>query len=118
MVDYRKKLGKSGEDFASAFLESKGFEILERNFRCKFGEADIIARKDDVIHFCEVKTRLGAAPDEMYSDIQRKRLRELAEFYLADRNLDEQVSFNVIGVYGDPKSSTPSIEMIDDNFRF
>lgn len=117
MVDHRKKLGKSGEDYAAAFLESTGYRILERNFRCRIGEADIIAEKDKIIYFFEIKTRITGAVGEEYSEIQRKRLREVAQSYLHKEQIDQQVSFNIIGITGDPEAGVPGIEMIEDNYN-
>ncbi|WP_168236858.1 YraN family protein, partial [Campylobacter fetus] len=48
--------GFKGENMAAKYLVSQGFEILEKNFHSKFGEIDIIAKKDDVLHFVEVKS--------------------------------------------------------------
>ena len=47
--------GKEAEDKASSFLEANGYMILDRNFHSKFGEIDIIAQKENILHFCEVK---------------------------------------------------------------
>ena len=49
------KIGNEAEDKASSYLQKKGYTILERNFHSKFGEIDIIAQKENVLHFCEVK---------------------------------------------------------------
>ena len=54
---YKKKVGKIGEDLASDMLESAGYRIIARNFMTREGEIDIIAIKEGVIHFVEVKTR-------------------------------------------------------------
>lgn len=117
MVDHRKKLGKSGEDFAAAYLESIGYRILERNFRCRIGEADIIAKKDEVVYFFEIKTRITGTVLEGYSEIQRKRLREVAQNYLQRENIENQVSFNIIGITGDPEAGVPVVEMVEDNYN-
>ncbi|MFW6113772.1 MAG: YraN family protein [Actinomycetota bacterium] len=52
-----KELGREGERMASAYLKKQGYRILERNYRSPYGELDIIARKGDLLVFCEVKTR-------------------------------------------------------------
>ena len=58
MILDKQKFGKCGEDLASAFLQNKGYKIIERNFRFgRNGEIDIIAKKDDLVLFVEVKNR-------------------------------------------------------------
>ena len=57
MTEKTKTLGKKGEDIAAAFLEKKGYNILFRNYKCSFGEIDIIAKHKKILSFIEVKTR-------------------------------------------------------------
>ena len=57
----KKELGKKGEEIAIRFLKKKGYRILERNYVCKMGEMDIIAREKDTLAFIEVKTRTSTA---------------------------------------------------------
>ncbi len=54
--DRRKELGSRGEDIAVSFLKKKGYKIIERNYRCRYGEIDIIAERDKVTAFIEVRT--------------------------------------------------------------
>ena len=54
---HNKRLGRLGEDVAARYLVSRGYEIIARNWTCQAGEADIIARDDDILVFAEVKTR-------------------------------------------------------------
>ena len=82
---YKKDIGDSGEQFAAEMLEASGFYILERNYRTKVGEIDIIACRDGVLHFVEVKTRTGTScgyPAEAVTEIKRQRIRRAAEWYL------------------------------------
>ena len=79
------ELGKIGEEFAANLLELQGYRILERNFRCRTGEIDLIAEKDGEISFVEVKTRRSARfgrPAEAVSTEKQRRMRKTAEFYL------------------------------------
>lgn len=57
MTEARQRLGKKGEDAACAYLERKGYVICRRNYRCRYGEIDIIAAKSGELSFVEVKTR-------------------------------------------------------------
>lgn len=78
-------LGKRGEDAACMFIEREGFEILERNWRCASGEADIIAIDDGCLVFIEVKTRAGdvaGLPEESVTPEKRRRYEEIALAYL------------------------------------
>ena len=101
MID-KKLMGNWGEEFACAMLYSKGYEILERNFRCRMGEIDIIAQREDVIIFAEVKTRekdIAGTPAEAVDAQKQKRIRRIAEYYLMkERKWEQNVSFDVIEI--------------------
>ena len=102
MSDERKKTGSIGEKLASEYLERIGYTILQRNFRCRDGEIDIIVCNSEYLVFCEVKTRKGAAPLHPSLSVTKakgKRIRELASLYLMEHE-DEtrQPRFDVISV--------------------
>lgn len=82
----RINLGKFGEDFACRYLQSKGYEILARNFRChRYGEIDIIAKQKSVISFIEVKTRTSTRfgrPIEAVTVMKQRKIHRCAEYYL------------------------------------
>ena len=78
-------VGQRGEDVTCMFLEQMGFEILERNWRCPSGEADIIAIDDGWLVFVEVKTRSSEAtglPEEAVTREKRRKYEEIALAYL------------------------------------
>ena len=84
MVD-RVALGRWGEDVAVRHLESLGYEVLERNWRCRHGEIDVVARLGAQLVFVEVKTRSGlgfGAPAESVTRLKVRRLRLLAGQWL------------------------------------
>ena len=84
-MEDRKLLGKLGEDLAAAMLYAEGFSILDRNFRSRYGEIDIVCRKSGVIWFTEVKTRTCEAfgePEEAVNGLKQYRMRKTAEYYL------------------------------------
>lgn len=93
----RRELGKFGEQVAAAHLVTHGFTVLERNWRCRDGEVDIIAVEGDVLVICEVKTRRGVGfgtPLDAVTPAKAARLRRLASRWLADqRAIDESVRF-------------------------
>src|SRR5947209_4231245 len=83
----RRQLGASGERVAANWLEARGYRILARNWRCPYGELDLIAEQNGEIIFVEVKTRRGAthgAPEEAITPAKRVRLIAAAQTYLAE----------------------------------
>ena len=102
MTDKRQKLGAWGEQVAADFLQQEGYDIIERNYRCRLGELDIIALFEDQLIFCEVKTRkkLGDIdPSASVTSAKMKKIRQLAELYLIQHNHDHlQPRFDVITV--------------------
>lgn len=92
----RQALGKEGEDLAARQLAAAGLEILARNWRCRDGEIDIVARDRtrpgaDVLVICEVKTRRGVGfgtPLEAVTPAKAARLRRLASRWLAAQRAD------------------------------
>ncbi|MDE6850326.1 MAG: YraN family protein [Clostridia bacterium] len=97
----KRRIGFRGENKAAAFLKKNGYKICERNFRCPFGEVDIIAQKDGVIAFVEVKTRtndLFGAPNEAVDNRRKQRYRNCVRFYFANTEIDYTVRFDIIEV--------------------
>ena len=94
-------VGKSGEDRVAAFLRSKGYKIIKRNYQCRFGEIDIIAQTGEYIVFVEVKTRRA---NSMISGIEavdyrkRQRIMLTAEDYLSKDLCELQPRFDVAEV--------------------
>lgn len=87
------RFGEKGERVAERYLLSRGYEILERQWRIRQGEIDLIARKDGEIVFVEVKTRRGSefgSPEEAVTASKRERIRFAAWAYLAKTGLTEQ----------------------------
>ncbi len=83
----RQVLGQTGEDAAVAFLAARGMVVVTRNWRCRYGEVDIIARDGDALVFCEVKTRSGTGfggPLAAITPAKQARLRRLVALYLAE----------------------------------
>ena len=79
------ELGSQGERIAVAYLTDVGLRVLDRNWRCREGELDIVAREGDALVFCEVKTRSSeafGAPVEAITYAKRTRLRHLAAKWL------------------------------------
>ncbi len=100
----KRRLGFKGEKLAVKHLKKNGYVILERNFRCKTGEIDVIAQLGEVIAFVEVKTRTGdrfGTPAEAVDGRRQQRYRNTANFfmYFTKRDLNEYiVRFDIIEV--------------------
>ena len=98
-----KIIGDIGEKYAQDFLKENGYQIIETNFRCKMGEADIIASKDGELSFIEVKTRgqeIYGSPCEAVNDKKQNHIYKVAQFYLFwNRIEDIPISLDVMEVY-------------------
>ena len=103
-MNRRSELGKFGEDFACRYLQQQGYKILFRNFRCRIGEIDIIAVKNDVLSFIEVKTRQSKTyglPCEAVNLSKQKKIYRCAEFYMQSKGIIltmPVLSFDVIEI--------------------
>jgi putative endonuclease len=101
-VSTTSELGVHGEQIAAAYLTDAGLRLLDRNWRCREGELDLVAREGDALVFCEVKTRraLGYGhPVEAVTPGKQRRLRLLAQRWLAahDEHAPD-LRFDVVGV--------------------
>ena len=98
----KKKLGNLGEQIATEYLEKKNCKIIERNFYCKQGEIDIIAKDKNEIVFVEVKTRMGinfGQPSEAVTNIKQRHMLNTAQYFLYKSNcVNSFVRFDVIEV--------------------
>ncbi len=98
----KKEFGKLGEDMAANYLKLQGYEIRAKNFRSRIGEVDIIARKDNRIVFCEVKTRSGdlmGTPAEAVNETKKNHMRKVAALYMMSEKITNyDVGFDVIEV--------------------
>lgn len=96
------EVGRRGELAARNFLEHQGYEILECNWRCPAGEADIVALDGDALVFCEVKTRTSlekGLPEEAVDGRKRSRYERIAGWYLREHDYtDMPVRFDIIGL--------------------
>ena len=96
------KVGKWGEELALDYLKNNNYKILEKNFKCKIGEIDLIAKIDDVIVFVEVKTRssdMFGRPREAVNFYKQKKIRSIALNYLKFKNLlNYSCRFDVIEI--------------------
>jgi putative endonuclease len=107
--DPRQRLGAIGERLAATHLEAAGYTIVERNFRTRHGELDIVAAGARSLVFCEVKTRIARGPPGPFGPFsavgvrKRRRVRAMAREWLAARHgpelsFAEELRFDAIGV--------------------
>jgi putative endonuclease len=101
-VSTTSELGARGEQIAAAYLTDSGLRLLDRNWRCREGELDIVAREGDALVFCEVKTRRAIGyghPVEAVTPAKQRRLRTLAHRWLATHEEHApDLRFDVVGV--------------------
>ncbi len=116
--DRRRMLGAAGEDVAAAWYEDRGYEILERNWRRREGEVDLIARQGRTVVFCEVKARtsdrFGSGAEAVRVPKQR-RIRRLAARWLSELTpaagrARVEVRFDVVSI------TAGDVEVIEDAF--
>jgi putative endonuclease len=95
-------LGKAGEKQARRYLKRLGWEIIEKNYKNPFGEIDIIAKKDDVYAFVEVKTRLSddfGTPSEAVTESRKRRYIMGANYFFSGQVIDCTVRFDIIEIF-------------------
>lgn len=113
---FKKRLGKKGEDLAFNFLKKNGYQILERNFRIRGGEIDIIARDKEVLVFVEVKTRYSheyGLPSESMTYFKLRSLLKTAQFYIQKIKWgDRQYRIDFVGIDYSVSKDIPKIELI------
>jgi putative endonuclease len=101
---FRKQQGSLGETLATQFLQKKGMKFLEKNYRCKLGEMDLIFRDHDVLVFVEVKLResdsFGPAALAV-TPKKRKKIIQVAQYYLLEKKLNTSqlsIRFDIVGI--------------------
>jgi putative endonuclease len=100
----KRHAGSGGEDLASAWLERQGYRVVERNWRCRAGEVDLVVRRGSLTVFVEVKERRNGAHGlglEAVTWGKRRRLIRAARLYAASKGLSEtDLRFDVVSVDG------------------
>ncbi|PYI50350.1 YraN family protein [Paenibacillus flagellatus] len=101
--DRRRALGSKGETIAADHLAAEGYRIVDRNWRCPAGEIDLVAEKDGVTVFVEVRSRRETGtfgtPEESVDARKQRRIREVAQMYLyRHKAFDRRTRFDVVAV--------------------
>jgi putative endonuclease len=119
MARWRQAVGAYGEQLAAQHLAAVGMVVLDRNWRCRRGEIDIVARDGDALVFCEVKTRRGEAygpPAAAVVATKARRLRQLAALWLQAHPVrPDEVRFDVISIRPGPRGE-PDVEHLRSAF--
>ncbi len=114
-----KDIGNKGEDLAVKFLRQKGYLIVEKNFKTKFGEIDIIAKDNNTIVFVEVKTRTNdyfGYPFEAVDERKRMKLKNLALIFMKKYNKEFPIRFDIVSILF-MSNGNKKIEHIKDAFE-
>jgi len=114
----RQALGQFGEHLAAEFYESRGFTVLDRNWRCREGELDLVVACGRLVVFCEVKTRRGSAygsPAEAVTRDKQRKLRTAALHWLSQRRGRCETRFDVVSVTV-AADAPPRVECIANAF--
>jgi putative endonuclease len=93
--------GKKGEELALNFLENNGYKLIEKNFKSKFGEIDLIMKDGEVIVFVEVKYRLSedyGSPKDAVTYEKMKKIIKTAEYFIVKNNLNSLYRFDVVSI--------------------
>jgi putative endonuclease len=127
--DPRRRLGARGEELAARHLEARGFEVVERNFRTRYGELDIIARDRRFLVICEVKTRVvrdAARPGDVLGPFaaigtrKQRQVRAMAREWLAQGRSEgprpSELRFDAIGVSFDDRGRLLALEHLEAAF--
>jgi len=115
--DNRAK-GARGEDLAASCLKKEGYRIVERNYRCRFGEIDIIAMDKEDVVFVEVKGRESdtfGAPEEAIGPTKQKKISKVALHYMQEKGLgDRNARFDAVAIRFTPHGD--QIQLIKNAF--
>jgi putative endonuclease len=114
----RRETGILGEKLACEFLGNNGYRIIEKNFRCPDGEADIIAQQQDTLVFVEVRTKTSrrfGSPEESITPAKKGKLRTVAAHYLQNHtNLPASWRIDVIAIEMNSRGHVSRIELIEN----
>ncbi|HAG50953.1 MAG TPA: YraN family protein [Deltaproteobacteria bacterium] len=119
MTNIRIDIGKRGETLAISFLKKNGYRIIESNFRCRYGEIDIIAQDGKTVAFIEVKTKTSnrfGSPTQAVDSRKQRQVSKTALAYISQKRLTNySARFDVVGI--NIKGSNSEIELIKNAFE-
>lgn len=118
--------GNLGENIACRFLEKKGYVVIERNYRMKFGEIDIVATKEGVVHFVEVKSVTREIrnqvsreiddymPEENVDERKLRKIRRTAEYFMNEHSNYSECTITVVSVILDLGARKARCKLIEN----
>ena len=115
MASSRSSLGARGEATARAFLERQGYAIQATNYRCPWGEIDIVASQGEVLVFVEVRSRRGSAlgsPEESVTSSKRRHLIATAQHYLQEHGGFSQWRIDLVAVRMDRQGRVRRVSQV------
>ena len=121
MKKYNKEIGNYGETVAGDFLINNGYNILDMNYRNRYGEIDIVCKKNNIIIFCEVKSRYTNSfgnPIESVTYYKQKQIIKLSQIYLLYKKYHNyNIRYDIIEVIFNNKNASFKLNHIKDAFR-
>lgn len=118
--DSRQAAGRAGEDAAVRFLEKQGYSILERNYRLRSGEVDIIAHDGEYLVFIEVKTRRGQKFGTPFDAVDLRKQRQISKValdYVRDRDIPVRFDVVAVRLHGQA-GQTARVELLKNAFEY
>lgn len=113
-----RRIGNRGEDIALQYLSGLGYELVERNYRTRYGEIDLILRDSEALVFVEVKLRRGTEygdPLESVTPHKQEQVRSVAEQYISDLESEfSELRFDVVGIL--VSNERPNVVHVKDAF--
>ncbi len=119
-LPYKKAVGTKGEQLAAKFLKKRGYKILQRNYRRRNGEIDIVCYDHGTVVFVEVKTRYSDAygpPELSVTEAKKRHIVKIASQYIAEKKLERSsLRFDVVSVFYSPDKKHPKITLFKNAF--
>ena len=119
-VPYKKAIGTKGEQLAVKFLKKRGYKVLQRNYRRRNGEIDIVCYDHGAIVFVEVKTRYSdkyGPPELSVTEAKKRQIIKTALHYVADKKIEGMsLRFYVVSIFYPPYEKHPTITLFKNAF--
>ena len=119
-LPYKRAVGSEGEQIAVKFLKRNGYKILQRNYRCRIGEIDIICFDHGTVVFVEVKTRHGdlyGPPELSVTEAKKRRISRIASHYISKNKIEGiDLRFDVVSIFFSSAEKNPEITHFKNAF--